>query len=393
MSSTYDAQLDAVRSDRCRASRAQTITAVLGIGSLMAATVWSEYVNGTSSALLLLDVALGLTSCALVPVLLRLPTGGALVLAVLAAFSPTVTPAATMGTSYVAQSRRFGLAVGVAVAGVVAHAVRGLWRPLGGISFTWWLVLVVIAHAALLAWGALAQARRALIVSLRDRAHRAEAEQGRRVAEARAAERSRIAREMHDVLAHRLSLLATYAGALEFRPDAPPERLANAAGVIRSGVHEALDELREVIDLLRDDDSDDATERPQPTLGDLAGLVEESRSAGMQVRVDNQVEELPAPPAATGRTAYRIVQEALTNARKHAAGQPVRVVLDGAPGGSLCIRVSNPVPDGPPAHTIPGTGSGLVGLTERARLTGGELDHQLTEADGFRLWARLPWPA
>jgi signal transduction histidine kinase len=106
---------------------------------------------------------------------------------------------------------------------------------------------MIAAYAALLGWGALTQARWALVASLRERARRAEAEQGRRVAEARMLERTRIAREMHDVLAHRLSLVATYAGALEYRPDSPPEQLSRAAGVVRAGVHQAFSELREVI--------------------------------------------------------------------------------------------------------------------------------------------------
>ena len=96
------------------------------------------------------------------------------------------------------------------------------------------------------------RARRQLVVSLRDRAERAEAEQQLRVEQARQAERARIAREMHDVLAHRISLLSLHAGALEFRPDAPPEEVARAAGVIRASAHEALEDLREVIGVLRD---------------------------------------------------------------------------------------------------------------------------------------------
>ena len=128
---------------------------------------------------------------------------------------------------------------------------------------------MLVAEAALVGWGELSRARQALLESLREQARRAEAEQASRVAEARAAERASIAREMHDVLAHRLSLLATYAGALEYRPDAPPEQLARAAGVVRAGVHQALDELREVIGVLRDDDDAPAATRPQPSLSDL----------------------------------------------------------------------------------------------------------------------------
>ena len=138
---------------------------------------------------------------------------------------------------------------------------------------------------ALVGWGTLLRANRALISSLRDRAEHAEADQARRVAEARAAERARIAREMHDVLAHRLSLLATYAGALAYRPDAPPEQLSRAAEVIRSATHQALDELREVIGVLRGTTTGDPTAggRPLPGCADLPRLIEESRAAGMRI--------------------------------------------------------------------------------------------------------------
>jgi signal transduction histidine kinase len=308
--------------------------------------------------------------------------------------SPAAIPAATVGTLYVAEWRRFAVAATVGAAGVVAGAVQGLWRPVGGLPYIWWLVLVIVAEAALVGWGQVTRARHALIASLQERARRAEAEQGRRVAEARAAERTRIAREMHDVLAHRLSLLATYAGAIEYRPDAPPEQVARAAGVVRAGAHQALDELREVITVLRDDDGDgDAVQRPQPGLADLPRLVEESRDAGARVQLDDRVPDPAALPGATGRTAYRVVQEGLTNARKHAPGKPVQVVLDGRPGDRLLIDIRNPLGDGhaaPPAIT--GSGTGLIGLTERVRLAGGQLDHQVTDGE-FRLSARLPWPA
>ena len=164
-------------------------------------------------------------------------------------------------------------------ADVAAHLIRGVWRPNGSLPYAWWAVLVIAAGAALVGWGQGDRARQALLASLRERARRAEAEQASRVAEARVAERARIAREMHDVLAHRLSLLATYAGALEYRPDAPPEQLARAAGVVRAGVHQALDELREVITVLRDDDDFDG-EHPLPGLADLDGLIAETRNAG-----------------------------------------------------------------------------------------------------------------
>ncbi|HEX7745326.1 MAG TPA: histidine kinase [Micromonosporaceae bacterium] len=367
-----------------------------GIAVLTGLSIWGQYQGQPVGALLGLDLVVGVASCVLVPVALLRPVPGALALAVLAGTSVAATPAATMGTLMVAQRRRAPVAVAVAAVGVLAHAVRGVWRPVEGLSLAWWLVLVVVAHAALLGWGRWRAARRALIASLRERVRRAEAEQGRRVAEARALERRRIAHEMHDVLAHRLSLLATYAGALEYRPDAAPENLARAAGVIRGTVSEALGDLRDVIAVLRDDEppGESVGDRPQPALADLPELIAQSAHAGTRVSLDDRLARRETLPAASGRTTYRILQEALTNARKHAAGQSVNVLLDGAPGDRLTIEVRNPLaPDRDAAPLVPGGGYGLVGLTERVRLAGGQLDHQVTAAGEFQLRAWLPWPA
>jgi signal transduction histidine kinase len=305
----------------------------------------------------------------------------ALGLAVLAALSPAATTASTAATLCTARTRPLREAAAVAAFGAVTHVLRYLWRPLDGLPPGWWAVLVVAAHAALLGWGAYARSRAALLESLRERARRAEADQERRVVQARSAERTRIAREMHDVLAHRLSLVAATAGAIEFRPDAAPERIATAAGVLRDNAHAALEELREVIGVLRAGPDDD---RPQPTTADLPRLVEEVRAAG--VRVDLHDDLGAALAGSTGRTVYRVVQEGLTNARKHAAGQPVEVRLLG--GADVRVEVDNPV--GATAGT-PGGGAGLVGLAERVQLAGGTIEHG--PVDGrFRLVARLPWP-
>jgi signal transduction histidine kinase len=367
-----------------------TAGVLAAIGALTAATIWGQADAHGASGLLVLDVTAGLAACALLPVLLRWPVPGALALAVLAAVSPAATPAATMATLYVAQRRSFRVAAAVGGAGVIAHAIRGLWRPIGSLPVTWWLVLVVVAEAALVGWGQLSQARHALLDSLRERARRAEADQAERAEQARAAERARIAREMHDVLAHRLSLLATYAGALEYRPDAPPQQLARAAGVVRASAHQALDELREVITVLRDDELPDG-KHPQPGLADLGRLMAESRDAGTPVDVVERMVRPEDLPGAVGRTVYRVVQEGLTNARKHAPGQPVRVLLDGRPGDQLLMELTNSL--GPADSRLGGSGAGLVGLTERVRLAGGELDHAVSADGEFRLRARLPWPA
>ncbi len=355
------------------------------VAVFMAAIVYGDAQAGNSPASTTLEIAAAVAGLALLPLLFSRPIPVALALTALAVVAATGTPVANIATLHIARTRPLKVAVAVAVAGVAAHAVRGLWHPTSGLSYGWWLTLMVVVHASLVGWGQWAAARAAVITSLRERAERAEAEQGRRVAEARAAERAAIAREMHDVLAHRLSLLATYAGALEYRPDQPPARLSQAAGVIRTTVHQALNELRDVIALLRDEPDDLA--RPVPALADLPSLVEESRSTGTTVELNGGI-GLAEVPGTTGRTAYRVVQEALTNARKHAPGQPVRITLDGAPGTTLEIDVSNPLGT---RSSIPGAGTGLVGLTERVRLAGGRLDHRATATE-FQVSASLPWP-
>ena len=372
-----------------RISRADVL-AMAVIGLLSALTIFGRQSSQFDLSWLIFDSAVGLVACGLILVLGPRPVQGALVLAALAALSPAATPPSTVGTLTVAQRRPLRLAILIALAGAGGHLIQGIWRPTGGISLLWYFVLDLAVHAALLSWGQWNQARQALLDSLRERALRAENEQGRRVAEARTLERTKMAREMHDVLAHRLSLLATYAGALEYRPDSSPEKLAQAAGVIRTGVHQALDELREVISVLRDTEIDELPGgRPQPTFADLQGLVEESRDAGTEIRYDEAVAAPESLPPATGRTAYRVVQEGLTNARKHAAGHPVTLRVHGRAGESLEIVLTNPGGNGVPL--TPGSGTGLVGLTERVHLAGGTLDHGRT-GGGFRLHASLPWP-
>jgi signal transduction histidine kinase len=250
------------------------------------------------------------------------------------------------------------------------------------------LLMVVVVG-----WGLFTRAQRDLVKSLHERASRLEAERRLHEEAAREAERRRIAREMHDVLAHRISLLTVHAGALEFRPDAPPEEIAAAAGVVRGAAHAALQELREVIGMLREEDLA-GVEPPQPTLCDVPALVEESRAAGTKVTLKIDAAGAEAAPAALGRTAYRIVQEGLTNARKHAPGAAVDVAVMGGDGG-LVVRVVSRRPVGvvaAPVDRPPGTGTGLIGLRERVALTGGSLICGPEGAAGdFVLHAVLPW--
>ncbi|GAA1123001.1 hypothetical protein GCM10009630_21200 [Kribbella jejuensis] len=365
------------------------MVAVAAIAVLVGLTIVGRLPDAEHRKFLPLDLVVGIASVGLMPLVFRRPVPGAIAVAVLAAFSPAATPPSTVGTLNVALRQPLRTSIMVAAVGTASHLIQGLWQPIHGLPYFWYALLVVVVHAGLLGWGQGTQARKQLLASLRERAVRAEAEQGRRVAEARSLERTKMAREMHDVLAHRLSLLATYAGALEYRPDSSPEKLAKAAGVIRTGVHQALDELREVINVLRDEEVYEG--RPQPTFGDLRALVEESRAAGSAISYDDRVADASSLPPATGRTAYRVVQEGLTNARKHAAGCPVKVIVTGQPGDGLRIELINPASSGTPL--VPGSGTGLVGLTERVQLAGGTLDHGREPGGAFRLAASLPWPA
>lgn len=352
--------------------------------TLSGLTVWGR-AGSTAPILLAVDVGAAVVATGLMPLVNRRPAVGTLAVTLLAAVSPAATPQATLGVVYVARELPFRVALQVASAGVTAHAIQGLWQPRGGLSYGWWLALITAAYAALLGWGALWQSNRAILTSLRERARRAETEQERRVAEARTQERNRIAREMHDVLAHRLSLLATYAGAMEYRPDAAPEQLSKAAAVVRNEAHRALDDLRGVITLLRDDADEPA--HPPPVLADLSRLLDESRAAGVRVEFEDRLSTPDSIPPALGRTAYRVVQEALTNARRHAPGQPVWVRLAGAPGSAVQIEIRNPAVPRPGQSA----GVGLIGLAERVALAGGRLEHGLSGGE-FHLRAWLPWP-
>ncbi|MEV4498308.1 histidine kinase [Micromonospora arborensis] len=341
------------------------------------------------------DALLGLVCSGLLWLRRRWPLGLVVATTPLTMFSLAAAVPLLIFYFTVVVHRRTAVAVAVTGAGLVTNLIFSWLRP--DPAWPYWATASwgVVLSFAVLAWGMFVRARRQLIVSLRERAERAEAEQQLRVTQARHLERTRIAREMHDVLAHRISLLSLHAGALEFRPDAPADEVARAAGVIRGSAHAALQDLREVIGVLRAerDDDGDAPEPPQPTLADLPALIAESRAAGVRVNVTDTVVTPGEAPAALGRAAYRIVQEGLTNARKHAAGAAVTVDVAGGPGNGLTVAIGNRWPVGAPAGgALPGAGTGLVGISERVTLAGGRLAYGRDDAGDFRLAAWLPWP-
>ncbi|MEU8799930.1 histidine kinase [Spirillospora sp. NPDC048819] len=358
------------------------------LGTLMLLASLSDFPEGSKTAIPR-DIATGAVSCA---VLLlwrrRYPVAVALVLMALQLTAATVLGTAAAAVFSVAMLRPWRTSIPVAVAAGLAVAGLFWLAPLSEREFREGIVAFGLLYAVLVSSGMLVRSRRQLIASLKERARAAETEQRLRVEEARLLERERIAREMHDVLAHRISLLAVHAGALEFRPDAPADQ-REAAGIIRQSAYEAMEDLREVIGVLRDDTPGTDPERPQPTLADVSGLVRESRRAGGRVTLDENVPDPGRVPSRVGRHAYRIVQEGLTNARKHAPGADVRVRLDA--GADLDIEIVNGLPPDPPAAlTMPASGAGLVGLAERVALLGGTLEHGRTGDGRFRLRARLP---
>ena len=259
-----------------------------------------------------------------------------------------------------------------------------------------WLVLNAAVYAGVLAWALFVRARRQLLTSLRERAEQAEAEREMLAEQARQSERVRIAREMHDVLGHRVSLIALHAGGLEVKPGLPAE-VAQTAEVIRATARQALVELRQVIGILRDNAESspgaapDVPPAPLPTLADIPRLVEDSRRAGARVTLDMSVASDATAPGPLGRDAYRIVQEGLTNVHKHVVGVPATVTVQGGPGAGLRVSVSNPLPHAGVAQHRAG-GSGLIGLAERVALAGGTLEHGPTEDGRFVVDAVLTWP-
>ena len=347
-----------------------------------------------------LDQVAGALGCLGLWLRRRWPVGLALALVALSTFSETVAGAMVVALFTVAIHRPPRTTARVYALSVLAALVYVVVRPEPGVPAIALFLFGVVVQGAAVGWGLFIHYRRQLVLSLRDRAVRAETEAHLRAEQAQQRARDEIAREMHDVLGHRLSLLSVHAGALEFRPDASPEEIARAAKVIRENAHLALQDLREVVGVLRAP----VGELPQPTLADVRQLVAESGRAGMRVGLREELGGTTLPDL-VGRTAYRTVQEGLTNARKHAPGAEVVVRLAGSPGEGLTVEVCNEAPGSRPAPgpdpgpaagaeavSDPGPGQGLVGLAERVALADERLEHGPTAEGGWRLAAWLPWP-
>ncbi|MEV1006944.1 histidine kinase [Streptomyces sp. NPDC049881] len=239
------------------------------------------------------------------------------------------------------------------------------------------LFVVVLAGADMAR--ARAVARRELVVAQ----ELTEVERGR---SAVLEERARIARELHDVVAHHMSLIAVRAETAPYRlPElGEPEREEFTA--VAGAARESMGEMRRLLTVLRGEDP--AQRAPQPGLPDVASLVEESRAAG--ARVVYSAPEAAVVPATVGLGAYRIVQESLSNARRHAPGAPVKVDVE-MRDDALRVRIENAAPrDGRQASDARNAGHGLKGMAERAAALGGTFAASATEGGGYRVAASLP---
>jgi len=364
--------------------------------ALGAAGTWSD-AKHAAGWWIAVDVVIGLAACGALWVRRDHPLGvgvGAIAVSAISGMAGGAAVVAMFTVAIYCRPRR--TAQVLALSFVTSAIYAALYTTNGGYhlgDLFAGLAAAVIASA----WGLFVRVRRELVLSLHERNRQLRAEQELRVQDAQRAERDRIAREMHDVLAHRISLLSLHAGALEYNPNASPEEIARAAKVIRVSARAAQEELREVIGVLRADAGEEQLEPPQPRLADLTALVDESRRAGMEVRLDAAIDP-EALPDTLGRTVYRLIQEALTNARKHAPGQLVTIELSGDQTSGVRVAVTNRPRVGTAAdgHAGPiaeqiGSGTGLIGVGERVTLAGGTLRYGSLPGGGFEVAAELPW--
>jgi signal transduction histidine kinase len=290
-------------------------------------------------------------------------------------WAPFGTVLAAYGPFFICRDRRTAIATIALLTLVVAR----VWEP----SAT--VITVGVARTAVGPLLALyIGARQAMVRALRDRAERAERERYLLAEQARAEERARLAGEMHDVVTHRVSLMVLQAGALGIT--ATDEATRRAAEELRAAGCQALDELRDLVGILRTEPDGDQT----PSTSGLPALIAESTAVGTPAELAEDGDPALASPV-VGRTAYRIVREALTNARKHAPGAQVLVQVT-YDESQVRLIVSNTPASGPPGNGLAATGSGIgiASLRQRIELVHGTLRAGPTPDGGFRLEATLP---
>ena len=327
----------------------------------------------------------GLVAMLLLAWLRRAPIPVAVSLAGLWLLSPTVFGPAMAAQAHIARHRRGIDAIAVACVLVAAKSVVMLHDASGGSAVR---VEVLISATGVVIALLIGLLGRSTTDANQQRAAAQAAQQDAweaQLNEARLLERERIAREMHDVVAHRISLIALHAGALAHHMRSEQGEAGDLARAIQTNAQSSLDELRAMLARLRGNAA--PPEPPQPTLSGLDALLADARSAGQQVAVELGGDPAEVPDRVS-RHAYRIVQEGLTNARKHAPGAPVALSLK-TTADRLRVVVRNRLADlAQPDRS--GSGLGLVGIAERVDLVGGDLSHGI-EGEEFTLKATLPY--
>ena len=278
--------------------------------------------------------------------------------------------------------RRIARASGLSAAMALTTAVIP-WQPGGLLDLANLLPATYVAVA--IAAGEATRNRRALLAEIRQRVILAE---GTREQEARRQvreERIRIARDLHDIVAHHIALVNAQAGVAHHLMAAHPDKAREALAGIRDTSRTALDELRATVGLLREADDPPESRQPPPSVAEIDALVEKFRTAGFAVRLTRTGE--PAPLLGTcGVAAYRIIQEALTNANKHATSRHGDVRLHYTTT-DLHITVTNPAH---PSYKGEGTGHGLIGMRERAGAVGGTMSAAMGTGGTYTVHATLP---
>ncbi|QLY29601.1 sensor histidine kinase [Nocardia huaxiensis] len=260
-------------------------------------------------------------------------------------------------------------------------------EPRAAIGWVYFRIGASVMSAAL---GESVRTRRVLAVEAQERAELAERTRDE-VARARVdAERLRIAREVHDTVAHAIAVINVQAGVTAHVLDRKPEQAREALRTIEQTSSRALSEMRAVLGVLRGDDSDDER-APQPGVGEIGDLIRQAREAGLEVTVEDNLPATPLP-GAVAAAAYRIVQESITNVIRHVGPTRVTIALDRA-AEVVRIRVTDCGRTDSGAVLAPdgvAPGRGIIGMRERCRLLGGELQARPTSAGGFEVLARLP---
>lgn len=281
---------------------------------------------------------------------------------------------------------RLQAVVAAAVATLVFELISLLARAADGSSLRredviiWLWMLTTIAVVI--------QARRSSIAALQERARRAEETQEATARQRVADDRLRIARELHDVMAHHVAVITVQAGVAEHLMRREPDAASDALHHVRQAARSVLEELQSVLRVLRQDETDQPA-TPVPDLAALEDLVVSFRRIGIPVelRLDAPTDDVPAP---VGLVVYRLVEEALTNVHKHAMNAPASVSLTHHTD-ALELSVTNaPPPPGPHPSALTGSGFGLIGMRERVQASGGQLTTGATPDGGYAVRARFP---